>query len=113
MELSPRADSARLQSLTKFCNFVLRDIVFRSKHKQKITLGSFDRLNDFSEDDIFGHRSSTSYDGIHLRGDWGSEAFTDCIRAAVRRSRFSSNLTTTSSTFIPISTSNQFEVLPN
>ena len=113
MELPPRADSARLQSLTEFCNFVLRDIVFRSKHKQKITLGSFDRLYDFSEDDLFGHQSSTSYDGIHLRGDWGTEAFTDCIRAAVRHSRFSSSLATTSPTPAPISTSNQFQVLSN
>ena len=113
MELPPRADSARLQSLTEYCNFILRDIVFRSKHKDQITLGSFDRLYDFHENDIFGHKSSNNYDGIHLRGEWGSEAFTDCIRKAVTRSRFSSNLTTTSSTFIPISTSNQFELLSN
>ena len=113
MELPPRADSARLQSLTEYCNFILRDIVSRSKYKQQITLGSFDRLYDFSENDIFGHRSSNSYDGIHLRGEWGSEAFTDCIRKAVKRSRFSSNLATTTPTSIPISTSNQFEVLSN
>ena len=113
MELPPRADSARLQSLTEYCNFILRESVFRSKHKEKITLGSFDRLYDFSENNIFGHKSSSSYDGIHLRGEWGSEAFTDCIRKAVKRSRFSSSLTTTSSTFTPISTSNQFEVLSN
>ena len=113
MELLPRADSARLQNLTEFSNFVLKEAVFKSKHKEKITLGSFDALYNFSEEDIFGHPSSYSYDGIHLRGDWGSEAFTDCLRAAVRRSRFSSNMATTTVYSTPISTSNQFQVLSN
>ena len=113
MELPPRADSVRLQNLTEYSNFVLRDATTRSKYNQKITIGFFDYLYKFSSKDIFGHPSSYRYDGIHLRGDWGSEAFTDCIRAAVRRSRFPSNMATTTPTFTPISTSNQFQVLSN
>jgi hypothetical protein len=113
MELPPRADSAKLQDLSEYCNFVLREAAVTSKHKQKITIGSFDSLYNFSNNDIFGPPSSTRYDGIHMRGDWGSEAFTDCIRAAVRSSRFPSNMSTTTSTFTPISTSNQFQVLSN
>ena len=113
MMLPHRADSVRLQDLTEYCNFVLRDAVTTSKHKQKITIGSYDSLDRFSDNDIFGHPSSARYDGIHMRGDWGSEAFTDCIRAAVRRSRFPSNMATTTPILAPISTSNQFEVLSN
>ena len=113
MELPPRADSVKLQDLSDYCNFVLREAVVNSKHKQKITTGSFDSLYKFSNNDIFGLPSSDRYDGIHLRGDWGSEAFTDCLPAAVRRSRFPSNMSTTTPTLEPISTSNQFQVLSN
>ena len=111
--LQCRADSAKLQDLSDYCNFVLREAVYNSKHKQKITTGSFNYLYKFSNDEIFGHPSSPRYDGIHLRGDWGSEAFTDCIRAAVRRSRFPSNMSTTTPTLESIPTSNQFDVLSN
>ena len=114
VELPPRVDSERLQELTEYSNFILRDLVSRSSLKHKITVASLDALWDYHEQDIYGHPSSPRYDGIHMRGKYGSKAYTQCIIEAVRSSKISSNTTNhtvTSSSSSPIPTSNRYQVL--
>ena len=117
VELPPRVDSERLQSLTEYSNFVLRDAVNKSTLKQRITIASLDGLWDYSEQDIYGHPDSSRYDGIHMRGKHGSKAYTRCIEEAVKSSRFSNTSITPSATFPTtypsIPTSNRYQVLSN
>ena len=117
VELPPRVDSERLQSLTEYSNFVLREAVNKSTSKHRITVASLDGLWDYREQDIFGHPDSSKYDGIHMRGKHGSKAYTRCIEEAVKSSRFSNTFTTPSATsattYSPIPTSNRYQVLSN
>ena len=113
VELPPRVDSERLQSLTEYSNFVLREAVKKSNLKDRITVASLDALWDYSEQHIYGHPSSSRYDGIHMRGKFGSKAYTWCIEEAVKSSRIANTSTTSPTTYTPISTSNRFQVLSN
>ena len=114
VELPPRVDNEKLQHLTEYSNFVLREAVRNSTLNHRITVASLDSLWDYSEQEIYGHPSSNRYDGIHMRGKLGSKVFTECIREAVKSSRFASDITSTSTaTHSLIPTSNRFEVLSN
>ena len=115
MELPPRADSARLQSLTEFCNNVLKNAAMASAYKDKIIIGSLDPLYSHSNADIFGHPSSPNYDGIHMRGKSGKWAYTGCIMAAVKAAglTYESSRSSSPPTATLISTSNSFQALSN
>ena len=115
MELPPRADSARLQSLTEYSNNVLKSAALNSAYKDQIVIGSLDSLYNYSNADIFGHPSSPSYDGIHMRGKSGKWAFTECITAAVKAAALTYESPRSSSppTATLISTSNSFQALSN
>ena len=115
MELPPRADSARLQSLTEFCNNVLKNAAMDSAFKDKITIGSLDSLYNHSNPDIFGHSSSPNYDGIHMRGKSGKWAYTNCILAAVKTAglTYETSRTPSPPTATLISTFNSFQALSN
>ena len=113
-ELPPRVDNERLQNLTEISNFTLKEAVKKSKHKENITIASLESLWNYSEHEIYGHPSSTKYDGFHMRGKWGSKAYTEAIKEAVKASRFSRNTSTSSpTTYSPIYTSNRYEILSN
>ena len=88
---------------------VERAAVEKSAHRSQITLASLDTLYDYSEKDIFGSPSSPFYDGIHMRGRHGGQAYTDCIVRAVAAAGISK---TQASTPV-ISTLNRYEVLSN
>ena len=113
VELPLRVDSETLQSLTEYSNFVLREAVRKSNLKDRITVASLDALWDYSEQHIYGHPSSSRYDGIHMRGKFGRKAYTRCIEEAVKSSRFANTPSSPPSTFSSISTSNRFQVLSN
>ena len=115
MELPPRADNARLQSLTEYSNNVLKNAALNSAFKDKITIGSLDSLYSHSNADIFGHTSSLNYDGIHMRGKSGKWAYTKCIMAAVKTAglTYQHPRTWTPPTATLISTSNSFQALSN
>ena len=116
VELPPRVDSKKLQHLTEYSNFVLREAVRKSSLNHRITIASLDSLWDYSEQEIYGHPDSSRYDGIHMRGKQGSKAYTRCIEEAVRSSRFSNTSSSTSSvptTYSSIPTSNRYQVLSN
>ena len=109
VELPPRADSQRLAGLTEFSNFTLRAAVEKSALRSQITLASLDTLYNYTEQDIFGSPSSPFYDGIHMRGRHGGQAYTNCIVTAVAAAGLSKNRITTPD----ISTSNRYEALSN
>ena len=113
VELPPRVDSETLQSLTEYSNFVLREAVKKSNLKDRITVASLDALWDYNKQHIYGHPSSTRYDGIHMRGKFGSKAYTWRIEEAVKSSRFANTSSSPPSTYSPISTFNRFQVLSN
>ena len=96
VELPPRVVSERLQYLTEYSNSVHREAVRKSSLKHKITVASLDALWEYIEQDIYGHPSSSRYDGIHMRGKYGSRAYTQCIQEAVRSSKVCHNPTNTS-----------------
>ena len=130
VETPPRADSERLSELSEFCNFTLKSRVEKSEHHDQITIANLDTIYEYKVEHIFGHPSSQLYDGIHMKGKYGKQAYTDCILAAVesaglRRPRrytaIDSNRNTTShtnnrsstNTSYTIPTSNRFETLSN
>ena len=83
VELPPRADSVRLSELTEFCNFTLKGRIEKSRYHKQITMASLNNVYDYKHDHIFGSPSSQSYDGIHMRGRFGKQAYTDSILSAV------------------------------
>ena len=109
VELPPRADSHRLAGLTEFSNFALKAAVEKSALRSQITLASLDTLYNYSNQDIFGSPYSPIYDGIHMRGRHGGQAYTNCIVTAVAAAGLSKNQITTPD----ISTSNRYEALSN
>ena len=121
VELPPRDDSTRLEELTEFANFTLRNTVLKSKHKNQITIASLESLYQYSNLDIFGSPSLRKSDGIHLRGKLGAKVYTECILAAVKSAGLcQTRSTTTNSSAIneatsspTIPTSNYYEVLSN
>ena len=88
MEYPPRADSEHLAKLSGYSNRVLRDLVDRSRCRAKIVVGSMANLDYTNKDqmvDRFGPTNShPRYDGVHLRGNKGSQLDTDSIIAGVK-----------------------------
>ena len=120
VELPPRADSMRLQELTEFANFTLRNTIEKSIYKSQITLARLDSLYQYAEKDIFGSPSSRKNDGIHMRGRLGATAYTECIMTALKSADLcltrstSINSTNTEAVDTPtIPTSNYYQVLSN
>ena len=87
MEYPPRADNKQLAEVTKFANEVLNGVVNKSKHKEKIKVGSLQNPqynNNKEMVAVFGpEKSHPRYDGVHLRGRQGSWRYTESIVAAV------------------------------
>ena len=106
---APSSRNAPSVGLTEFSNFALKAAVEKSALRSHITLASLDTLYNYSEQDIFGSPYAPFYDGIHMRGRHGGQAYTDCIVTAVAAAGISK---TRKSTPV-ISTSNRYEVLSN
>ena len=132
VELPPRADSLRLSELTEFCNFSLKVRVEKSRYQEKIIVANLDTLYEYQSEHIFGSPSSQFYDGIHMKGKYGKQAYTNCILAAVEtaglrrprritnaanQSNFNtntfSNTSANTNTSNNIPTSNMFDPLSN
>ena len=120
VELPPRADSIRLQELTEFANFALRDTIEKSTYRSQITLARLDSLYQYAEKDIFGSPSTRKNDGIHMRGRLGAMAYTECIVTALKVAGLclsrSSNINSTNTDAVntsTIPTSNYYQVLSN
>ena len=115
VELPPRADSMRLQELTEFANFTLRNTIEKSIYKSQITFASLDSLNLYTEKDIFGSPSSRKNDGIHMRGRLGATAYTECIVRALKAAGLclSRSTNTVNMNSSSIATSNYYNVLSN
>ena len=120
VELPPRADSIRLQELTEFANFALRDTIEKSTYRSQITLARLDSLYQYAEKDIFGSPSTRKNDGIHMRGRLGATAYTECIVTALKVAGLclsrSSNMNSTNTDAVntsTIPTSIYYQVLSN
>ena len=116
VELPPRDDKKRLEELTEFANFALRNTILKSAYKNQISIASLESLYQYTNQEIFGSPSLWKSDGIHLRGKHGAKVYTECILVALKsaglcRTRSTTNNEAIDSPTIP--TSNYYEVLSN
>ena len=113
VELPPRDDSRRLEELTKFANFTLRNTVQKSIYKDKITIASLESIYHYTNQEIFGSPSLRKSDGIHMRGKLGKKVYTDCILWALKSAGLCQTRSATSTLPTNTFTSNYYGVLSN
>ena len=82
-----RGDSVELEKLNRMSNDHLCKLIV-CEEEPRLTYGSNESLMSFSDDDLFGRRFSTArYDGFHLRGKHGADAYTNMVIQAIQKAQ--------------------------
>ena len=85
LEYLSREDSNELAELVEYCNFMLKELVQNSVFSSRMVVKPLANLNTSSSYNVFGPtRAGSRFDGIHLRGWYGSKIFTNDIIDAMR-----------------------------
>jgi hypothetical protein len=84
-ERLPRAD--HLADLSEYSNFALRSLAEKSQLSRRIVVAPMESLylnTDEELSKIFGSPYSSSYDGIHPKGNLGSRLYNKSLISAIR-----------------------------
>ena len=80
-----RSDAAKLEELSALSNSFLCKYI---EEEPKIYFGPNDDMYTMAAEELFGSKYGTErYDGLHLRGKGGGEAYTKMVATAIQRAQ--------------------------